>query len=119
MYTIRIDRDLKAAFALIEGVITVEEVDRFNIEMAQLVQQVQQQFGVINVITDTSTAPVQPTEAVSRYRKPGDVLKGPRDKYAAIVSSTLAKLQGERVLGADPRVRLFLTRAETEAWIKG
>lgn len=118
MFDIQIDDDTHTIRAHLEGLFTLDEVDRFNVGFLAAAEVAWRRFGVIRILADAVLTPVQPPDVAERFATPTQVLRGPDDRFAVLIASTLSKIQAARVL-PDDRAGVFTDRAEAEAWITG
>jgi hypothetical protein len=110
-------KQLVRTIHLADVVLTVDDVIRYNEDVAKLVDVASKRFGRILLLVDSRTLSIQAPEVVQHFEKPDQLLRKPEDRYALVVGSTLAKLQARRVLGDDDRVCTFLSIPDAEAWL--
>lgn len=115
MYILTLDEDERLVRAHISGVLTAMEARRFKAELAQMAVFARNRFGRFRFIADTADAPVQPQEVIENLPTPSQIISDPGDRWAVIVSSTLAKLQANRLL-AHPQAQAFLSASAAETW---
>lgn len=99
------------------AMLTVDDVERFNADLAKLVAIAAARFGRLRVLADTHRLPILPPDVSQLFDKPDRVLRAAGDRYALVVASNLAKLAARRVLGRDDRVGLFLSSEAAELWL--
>jgi hypothetical protein len=98
---------------------TVDDVKRFNADVAKAVDVAVARYGKVRLLVDSRMLSIVPPEIAQHFDKPEQMLRKPEDRYALVVGSTLAKLQARRVMGDDDRVRTFLSMDAAEEWLLG
>ncbi|MEJ7928054.1 hypothetical protein WG908_14965 [Sphingobium sp. AN641] len=99
------------------AMLTVDDVKRFNADLARLVSIAAARFGRVRVLADTHRLPILPPDVSQLFDPPDRVMRAAGDRYALVVASNLAKLAARRVLGSDDRVGLFLSSEAAELWL--
>ena len=110
-------KQLVRATHLQDGLLTVDDVQRFNANFDQLIAVAVKRFPKLLLLIDASKMSVQLPEVIEHFTRPERMLRGPDDRFALVVGSNLAKLQARRVLGDDSRLGAFLTSEEAENWL--
>lgn len=105
---------------LADALMTVNDIKRFNAEVAKLVNIAAGRFGKIRLLADCRKLSIQPPEVVQAFDKPEQLLRTSEDRYALVLGSNLAMIQTRRVFGDDDRrVGAFLSIDAAEAWLNG
>lgn len=115
MLKLFVDEQARILRADIKDVLTVAEAEKFKADLTIASADARRRFGRFILIADTLGAPVQPQEVIMALPTPMALVKAPEDRWAVVVSSTLARMQAERLL-ANPQAKAFLTVAEAEQW---
>lgn len=110
-------KQLVRATHLADALMTVDDVRRFNAEVAKLVNIAAGRFGKICLLVDCRKLSIQPPEVVQAFDRPEQLLRMSEDRYALILGSNLAKIQTRRVFGDDYRLGAFLSIDAAEAWL--
>lgn len=110
-------KQLVRATHLVDALLTVDDVKRFNADVAKLVEVAAMRFGKIRLLADCRNLSIQPPEIAEHFTKPEQLLRTPEDRYALVLASNLGKLQTRRVFGEDDRMRPFLSMHAAEVWL--
>lgn len=112
-------KQLVRATHLADALMTVDDVQRYNAEIAKQVNSAAKQFGKIRLLVDCRKLSIQPSEVVEAFDRPEQLLQTPEDRYALVLASNLAKIQARRVFGDDYRLGAFLSIDTAEIWLSG
>lgn len=110
-------KQLVRATHLDADMLTIDDVKRFNADLAKLAAVAATRFGKIRLLADTRKLPIQKPEVVQVFDTPEQLLRTPEDRYAVVVQSSLAKLASRRVLGDDDRMCTFFSPDAAELWL--
>lgn len=116
-----------ASYDKASGIITLQSADGLNSpddirrrqqEVIEVIARAKAEHGFARLLHVASNLPVQSQETTSASSKAAEqnVLDGPKDRFAIVMDSTLARMQFSRIAGADNR-RAFATEAEARAWL--
>lgn len=112
-------KQLVRATHLADVLMTVDDVRRFNAEVAKQVKIAAGRFGKIRLLADCRKLSIQRPEVAQAFDKPEQLLRTSEDRYALVLGSNLARIQTRRVFGDDCRVGAFLSIDAAEAWLNG
>lgn len=116
MFDVRLDDEGQLVRVRITDILSLEDITRFNQEMGEAARVARRRYGYFRLLADGTSGLVQPAELASSYVTPGQLLEGPDERWAVVVTSTLAKMQVRRYL-ADDRAQGFLSLSEAQAWL--
>jgi hypothetical protein len=97
------------------GFMTVAEVNQSAAAVYESMQRCRKEFGGVSMLVLTRDTTVQSAE-VMEATKNNMRRMGPNDRVAIVVSSQLAKMQGERTLDTK-KLRAFASEPEARAWL--
>jgi hypothetical protein len=115
----QLEYDARANRVLVElrDLWTIETVREFAIASGSFAHEVRTIRGDYDTLIDSRGFPVQPNDVADLL--PSLTLAGlalTSGRAASVVGSHLNKLQAERTQ-THPRMRIFMTHAEAEAWL--
>lgn len=116
-----------ASYDKASGIITLQSADGMNSpddirrrqqEVIEVIARAKAEHGFARLLHVASAMPVQSPETTDASSKAmdQDVLDGPKDRFAIVMDSTLARMQFTRIAGAGNR-KAFATEAEARAWL--
>jgi hypothetical protein len=116
-FEIIVDKHAGLVSTVLRGFWTMDDLNAFGAGMYVAVQSVAARHPVFALISDSTDFKVQSTEVSEGFAQMMDMGNRSHAGPAAIVvGSALNKLQAERVF-TDPRVRIFIDKAEARRWI--
>lgn len=103
------------------GFVSVEQIRERVTVVRKLVEAAKRERGYAHILDLAHDFPVQSSDVANSFSQEAlirDPLDGPNDKYAIVLSSSLARMQIQRTIGSGKR-QVFTTEAEARAWLAG
>ena len=117
-FDIELDAERKLMRVSMGGFFQPEDVARYHAAVHRATAELGGLPSMQRMVCDISEMRIQTQETVTAFSQ---VMADPKYRHrrvAFVVSSTLARMQAQRVLGAR-QARIFATSAEAEAWLFG
>jgi hypothetical protein len=116
MYRIDYDRQAGIVRVSVEGFWDVATAERFGADLRRPMNEAKTSGRPVLVLSDARKFVVQPPEVAAIFARIEEEQGPLRDRLAMVVTSILAKMQGERAV-AGSTARFFATPEEAEAWL--
>jgi hypothetical protein len=118
MYQIDFEPETGVLRVQIEGIWTLQDVERYQQELGAAVGTAIKRTGRLMLLVDVREAPLLPAEAAERFKAFGrDMPASPKDRIAFLLRSELMKYQMKRLFGEAP-LQFFMTEEDAYEWLQ-
>lgn len=117
LYVLSIDDSTETIRVVVRGYWSVAETDRYFAQLRAVVIDARRRFGRIKVLLDLRDGMVQSPETVQRIAEMNAAVYQDDDRIAAIVKSSLIKMQMRRIMTAGTR-EAFISHNAAETWLQ-